>query len=156
MPTVDIQRINPTRAHDLRRRVLRDGRADAVVVQDHDDDPSSWHLGAFVDGQLLGVLSVDPDVPTPYRPGRRAAQFRAVAVDSTGQRQGIGRALMAEVLAEARRRGMEVLWAKGRDSAWPFYQRLGFESVGEPFRTRATGLPHHIIVLDLDPCRGMS
>jgi len=151
MPRVDIQLIKPEQAHDLRRRILRDGRAEALVVQDNDDDPNSWHLGAFVGGTLMGVLSLDPDVPTPHRPGRRAAQFRAVAVDLASQRQGIGRLLMAEAIAEARRRGMEVLWAKGRDSAWPFYQRLGFQAVGEQFRTRATGLPHHMIVLDLQP-----
>ncbi|MFN2450946.1 MAG: GNAT family N-acetyltransferase [Candidatus Dormibacteria bacterium] len=150
MPSVDVQRIRPEQAHDLRRRILRDGRAEAIVVQDNDDDPRSAHYGAFVDGRLTGVLSFDPDVPTPHRPGRRAGQFRAVAVDGDGQRRGVGRALMAEVVAEARRLGMEVLWAKGRDSAWPFYERLGFQVVGEPFRTRATGLPHHIIVLDLD------
>jgi predicted GNAT family N-acyltransferase len=41
------------------------------------------------------------------------------------------------------------VWARARDSAIGFYERAGFTVVGDVFVDDATGLDHHLVVLEL-------
>ena len=133
--------------HDLRRRVLRGGRADAVVDFPGDHVEGAFHLGAVDDaGTLVGVVSLFPE-PTPHRPHRRALRLRGMAVEPAFQGTGVGRELLAEAVSAARARGYEVVWANARDTAIAFYQRWGWHVVGPGFETEE--LPHHVMVLDL-------
>ena len=83
------------------------------------------------------------------REGRRAAQLRGMAVDTAHQGRGIGRQLLDAAMERLRNAGFEVLWANARDTALPFYRRVGMEVVGEGFLTSDTKLPHHVVVRDL-------
>lgn len=57
---------------------------------------------------------------------------------------------MAEVIQRLKATDAVLLWASARDTALPFYQRFGFETVeGSGFTPPQTGRPHHIIELDL-------
>lgn len=134
--------------HDLRRRVLRDARADAAVTFPGDDDPAAFHLAARVGERVVGVASFLPG-PTPLRPGARAVQLRGMAVEPAHQGTGVGTALLRVALDRLRGSGVSVLWANARDSALGFYERHGMTVVGDGFRTADTGLPHHVVVLDL-------
>jgi GNAT superfamily N-acetyltransferase len=134
--------------HHLRRQVLRDGRADAAVAFPGDDDPAALHLAALVGSHLIGVASFLPGT-TPLRPGAPAVQLRGMAVEPAHQGTGIGTALMQTALDRLRSDGVAVLWANARDSALGFYEHLGMTVTGDGFRTADTGLPHHVVVLDL-------
>jgi ribosomal protein S18 acetylase RimI-like enzyme len=72
-----------------------------------------------------------------------------MAVDTGHQRSGIGRQLLDVALERLRNAGFEVLWANARDTALPFYRRLGMEVVGDGFLTSDTKLPHHVVLMDL-------
>lgn len=136
--------------HDLRRRVLRDGRSEHLVFPE-DDRPGAFHLGTRAEpsGPLLAVASFSPE-PTPHRPGRRAARLRGMVTEPRLQGQGLGRDLLAEAVTRLRAAAFDVLWANARDSALGFYERLGFEVVGDGFLAGPAGdMPHHIVVLDL-------
>lgn len=138
--------------YDLRRRVLRAGTPSGGVAFAEDDTPGVFHLGVDADGTLVGVATCFPSA-TPWRAGRPAAQVRGMAVDRAWQGRGIGRALLDEALARVRAEGIEVLWANARDSALGFYERFGMQVVGDGFRTEDTLLPHHVVILDLEPDR---
>ena len=133
--------------HDLRRRVLRSHRPEAGVDYPGDHVPGAFHLGLLDDdGTLVGIASLSPE-PTPHRPGRRALRLRGIAVEPTRQRAGGGGLLLDAAVERARLEGYEVLWADGRDTALAFYQRRGWEVVGEGFVH--VGLPHHVVLVDL-------
>ena len=133
--------------HDLRRRVLREGRPDADVDFPDDLTPGAFHLGVDDDaGSLVAIATVSPR-PTPHRPEATAAQLRGMAVEPSLQGSGAGRLLVDAAADRLRARGFDVLWANGRDSALGFYRRLGWEVAGEGFVT--DGVPHHVVVLDL-------
>lgn len=143
--------IEAAQTHDLRRRVLRDGQAEHLVFPE-DDRPGAFHLGARAEpaGPLLAVASFSPE-PTPHRPGRRAVRLRGMATDPAHQGRGLGRELLEEALPRLRAGAFDVLWANARDSALGFYERLGFEVVGDGFLAGPAGdIPHHIVVLDLE------
>ena len=66
-----------------------------------------------------------------------------------GPGRGIGRELLDAAMERLRNAGFEGLWANARDTALPFYRRLGMDVVGEGFMTSDTKLPHHVVVRDL-------
>ena len=147
---VSIQEVDVTATHDLRRLVLREGRPDADVDYAEDDLPETFHLAAVAgDGDVVGVATWAP-APTERRPGAAAWRLRGMAVAPDQQGAGIGTALLDRALDRLRPAGVEVLWADGRDSALPFYERHGWSVEGDGFRT-AGGIPHHLVVLDLRP-----
>lgn len=60
-----------------------------------------------------------------------------VVVDTGARRQGVGQALMDDVLRRARDAScykIQLLSRKGRSEAHAFYERLGFEASAEGFR----------------------
>jgi GNAT superfamily N-acetyltransferase len=144
----DVRDITALDAHPLRRDVLRRGLADPDVHYPQDDDPASFHLGAFDDDTLVAVASFTP-APTPWREGATAWQLRGMAVADDKQTGGVGTAIIEAATARLRAAGATVLWCNARDTALGFYERLGFTVYGDGFVTRDSGLPHHVMVCDL-------
>lgn len=140
--------ITADETHPLRRAVLREGNPDADVHFPQDDDPATFHLAALADDRIVGCGTFTP-AATPFRPDQPAWQLRGMAVDAAHQGQGIGALLIAAAVERVRTGGATVLWCNARDSAADFYAKLGFITEGDGFRTAATGLPHHVMVLDL-------
>lgn len=62
--------------------------------------------------------------------GSQTGQVRHVATDPDVTRQGIGRRLMHEVMADAGRAGMRRLSCLSTRTAVPFYAALGFRVMG--------------------------
>ena len=145
---VEVRDVRLADTIDLRQRVLRNHIPGLGASAATDDLPGTWHLGAFRDGRLVGVVTAFAE-QLPGRPGVAAVRFRFMAVDPSEQGQGAGRALMQAVVARARSDGARVLWANGRDTALCFYTRIGFEVVGESFIDGTSQLPHHVVVLEL-------
>ena len=140
---IRIEEIEAERTYDLRLRVLSNtspGPADAM--------PGVFHLGAIADdGLVVGIATFFAE-HTDLRPGRRAARLRGMATDPDVRGGGAGRLLLDAAIERLRREGVEVLWAHGRIEAIGFYERLGFEIVGE-FFDGAHGIAHKVVVLDL-------
>ena len=105
----------------------------------HDDDPASEHLVAVTwDGTAEGAVVGYARLITKGD----EAQIRQVAVAFDWQRSGVGSALVQAAVSEALSRGMSDVWLNARVPAIGFYERLGFEAVGDVFVTGKTGLPH--------------
>ena len=130
---------------DLRGRVLRGG-------SDHggfpDDDLSGTvHLGARDGDAIVGVATF-----VPRENG--AWQLRGMAVEPDRQGQRIGMAILDEAASRLRLAGAQLVWANGRDTALAFYQRAGWEVVGEgyvlPVQGDRPGMPHHRVELRLE------
>ncbi|QEL56211.1 GNAT family N-acetyltransferase [Chromobacterium paludis] len=86
-------------------------------------------LAALLDGRLAGSAQLDCDTP-PNQPHR--AEVCKLLVHPDCRRQGIARALMAELENQARRRGRSLLTldtASG-DKAEPLYLSLGYQEAG--------------------------
>jgi GNAT superfamily N-acetyltransferase len=148
-PCITIADITDRDAHALRRRILREGTPSDEVRFVEDARPGTFHLGAHDrTGALVGIATFFPST-TSFREGRQAAQLRGMAVATEHQRTGVGRALLEHAIGRLRAAGFEVLWANARDTALPFYERMGMEVVGDGFVTRDTRLPHHVVVRDL-------
>lgn len=100
----------------------------------NDDIPGVNHLIATVEGAIAGYacLIVDED----------RGQVRQVSVSPAQRGTGVGRALMIEVVAGARRFDLGELWLNARVTAEPFYARLGWQTTSGEFPFGRTGVPH--------------
>lgn len=149
-PGLSLRRVEAGLLRPLRRELLRPGLPPEASVYPRDDDPAVLHLGAFApDGALVGIATYLPGEDRvagqpPYRtPG---ARFRGLAVLEPWRKQGIGRALVAEVRAAARAQGVKELWANARVSSLGFFTRLGFHAVSSEFEI--TGIGAHVVIAD--------
>ncbi|MFD6423956.1 GNAT family N-acetyltransferase [Streptomyces sp. NPDC060198] len=101
---------------------------DHVVAAAHAGD--AVLRAAYVDSRLVGLGYWLRYARPTHRPH---ADLEKVAVDAAARGRGVGRALTAALIAEARRAGIEVLTldARGDNSnALHLYQSLGFSEYG--------------------------
>jgi N-acetylglutamate synthase-like GNAT family acetyltransferase len=76
-------------------------------------------------------------------------QLRGMAVAQRLQGSGVGATLLAAGIELAKGQSCTYVWARARDNALYFYERRGFETVGDQFIDEATGLGHHLVVQTL-------
>lgn len=142
----EIVEITAAETHDLRRRILRDGTADDLVVWDGDDDVATFHLGVRAAGGELVAISTWLERRYPDRPGDPAFQLRGMATDPSARGSGVSGRLLLAGLERCASEGAALVWARARVAALSFYERHGFEPVGREYVDLTTGLPHRDIL----------
>jgi GNAT superfamily N-acetyltransferase len=129
----------------LRVRVLRQGTPTTHCNYPEDQYPDVVHLGIVDAGDVIAT-STWFTKPCPDRDGIAAMQLKGMAVDTSRQIGGLGRAVIDAGMTHARAHGAQLVWARARDSALEFYLKCGFDIAGEGFIDEPTGMPHHIVV----------
>ena len=147
---MDVVEIAPVDTHPLRRTVLRDGTASDQVVFDGDDLPTTFHLGVRDTGGVIAI-STWIERPHPELPDRPGYQVRGMATEPGRRGEGLGSRLLLAGVERCASIGVEVVWARARITALPFYERHGFETSGPAYTDATTGLPHRDIVLRIGP-----
>ena len=143
---LEIVEISAADTHALRREVLRNGDADANVVFEEDGSHGVVHLGARLDGRLVGVSSWVPRAfPEALDDDGPAVQLRGMATANGLRGTGIGGVLLEAGCNHRRANGVALVWARARDAALAFYGRHGFLVHGDGFIDATTGLPHHVV-----------
>lgn len=96
-------------------------------------DPRNMLVVAERDGAVIGAFHLTILQYVAYR-GGRVAQIENVIVDPSARRLGVGAAMMAWAIDEARRQGcfrVQLTSNKARTRAHRFYERLGFAATHE-------------------------
>ncbi len=146
-----VRRITLEQAIPVRLDVLRRGTPSQDANYDGDAEPTTAHIGAVVADHLPSVVATSTWLMRPWSadPTRGAVQLRGMAVLDDFQNTGVGAALIAAGIAHALASNATYVWAKARDSALYFYERRGFTVDGDQFMEPASGVPHHLVVLEL-------
>jgi predicted GNAT family N-acyltransferase len=110
----------------LRRRVLREPLGLIPTLEERAEEAHLMHLGALDGEDLVGCLML-------HDLGAGEVRMRQVAIDFDRQRAGVGTQLVRFSEEFARRRGFRKMVLHARDTAVPFYDRLGYTRRGEPF-----------------------
>ncbi|MEW6414535.1 MAG: GNAT family N-acetyltransferase [Pseudomonadota bacterium] len=122
----------------VRRTVFIDEQGVPEALEWDADDAVSVHfLAALADGTAIGCARLLPD----GHAGR-------MAVLPAWRGRGVGKALLAAVIDEARARGHRALALSAQVHAAGFYARAGFTAVGEPYDE--AGIPHVAMQKTLD------
>ena len=132
----------------LRVAVLRKGTPATDCNYPEDVYPDVVHFGIIHEGTAIATSSWFMK-ECPEKPGVAAMQLKGMAVADELQGAGLGALLIDAGLALANERGAAITWARARDSALGFYERLGFVSTGDGFIDGPTARPHHIVVRSL-------
>ncbi len=111
---------------ELRYRVLREplgmSRSDVVFPFEQ----QSLHLVALAEGVVVGCVLFQPETP-------RSGRLLQMAVAPARQGSGLGRSMVRTLEVELRERGVREVQLHARETVVPFYERLGYTVVGEPF-----------------------
>jgi GNAT superfamily N-acetyltransferase len=118
---------------DLRYEVLRRPLGRQLSAEDSAGEEAACHLVCYHGEQIVACLVLVP------RDGGDV-HMRQVAVIPEMQRQGIGEALVEHAEALARQRGFRRMFLNARESAVPFYEKLGYARCGP--RVDILTIPH--------------
>jgi predicted GNAT family N-acyltransferase len=142
MEQLEIRLISAEETHDIRHEILRKGQPRHTVVYKEDSMEGSFHLGAFVDGKLVGITSLYPESHPDLN--LNLHRLRGMATLPAVRGKGYGVQLVREAEREVERRGSPGIWCNARTSASGFYRKLGFEVVGDEFDMPGIG-PHYLM-----------
>ncbi|MGX6961470.1 GNAT family N-acetyltransferase [Vagococcus xieshaowenii] len=91
------------------------------------DEELAIHLVAVIDQKVVATLFLD-NTSHPHQ-----AQIKQVAVSPDYRGKNIGKSLMNYAEAIALQQGYQSIILNARDSAWKFYEKLGYVAVDQPF-----------------------
>ena len=103
-------------------------------------DSNSWHFVALSEKRVIGCV-----VLVRLEPQARKTQLIQMAVETQMQGKGIGRDLVRELISFAREKGVEEIQVHAREGVTEFYEKMGFEIVGEPFDE--AGIRHRHMIM---------
>lgn len=127
---------------DLRDRLLRAPLGLTFDSEDLQAEQQQLHFGLLLGERLIAcVVAVHVDDTT--------VKLRQMAVEQEFQRQGVGTTLIRKTEAALSVRGYGTVELNARDIAVSFYERIGYQTVGEPFNE--VSIPHYKMVKQLTP-----
>ena len=131
-------------AVELRDAILRRPLNLAISLHNLEAERSDYHLvGTDRVGRVRACLILTPDEKS------QSIRMRQVAVDTSFQRNGHGAGLVRFSEQVAYNNGFATMVLHARDTAIPFYLRLGYDIIGDTFVE--VGIPHHIMRRSLRP-----
>jgi predicted GNAT family N-acyltransferase len=107
---------------------VEEQRVPAAIEMD-DQDAVCVHALAYEDGRAVGTGRLLPD-----------GHIGRMAVLKESRVRGVGGAILDQLVAEARRRGMKAVVLSAQTHALGFYRKHGFREVGKIFEE--AGIPH--------------
>jgi len=127
----------------VRLPVLRPGKPVESCIFEGDDLPSTVHFGVFDDQNLAGIVSVF-EVTTPLLTQQRQFQLRGMAVLDAYQKKGLGEKLVKAAEEYITTQDGKVIWFNAREIAVGFYNKMGYEIIGDPFTIGDIGI-HYVM-----------
>ncbi|MGZ3779988.1 MAG: GNAT family N-acetyltransferase [Pseudobdellovibrionaceae bacterium] len=145
----EIKEISARETFQLRRDVLKPFLSLEECVNEGDHLPTTFHLGLFHKNKIVSIatfiLESHPDFSAglPYR-------LRGMATDKNFQGQGFGQKLLRYGVEHLRQKHCDLIWFNARESAFYFYEKLGFLHHGGLFELKNIG-PHKVMYKPLFP-----
>lgn len=117
----------------LRENILRAPLGLTLSEQDLARENEQLHFGLFKQAQIQAVVLLKPISATTLK-------LRQMAVSSEQQGQGLGKTLIQNAEQEVSKLDYKRIEMAARLTAVPFYQSLGYETIGAPFNE--VGIEH--------------
>jgi GNAT superfamily N-acetyltransferase len=158
MKEITAIKILPSQVLPLRAKVLRPNHPLMDCVFESDHAASAGHFGVFSSAEeIISVGTIYPElIPHDYirlldETDVQFWRLRGMATDEAARGQGAGAAILHACIEHVRKHRQPnrkaLIWAHARTGAIKFYQRNGFEAVGEEYNLPPIG-PHFLIILE--------
>ena len=139
----EIKKISSRDTFLVRHPILREGKPVESCQFDGDDLQTTTHFGLFIDTNITGVLSVFKNNNVIFN-SENQFQIRGMAILKDFQRKGFGDELIKHAEVYIKSQFGKLIWFNARESAVPFYEKLGYIKIGEPFFIADIGI-HYIM-----------
>lgn len=127
-----IKEIPALETFSVRHPVLRPGKNIETCHFDGDNLESTRHFGLFIGDELAGVSSLFKSNSALFQE-KEQFQLRGMAVLEKFQKKGIGESLVKFAEENAKSRSGKLIWFNAREVAVSFYEKMGYQIIGEPF-----------------------
>lgn len=142
-----IKLINPVDTYALRHQILRANQPIESCRYDGDEKEETFHLGAYIDGNLVSIASFYQEKSKLLQEGLQY-RLRGMATLEEYRGKGVGSRLIYYAEALLKEREVDLWWCNARVSASRFYEKLGMRQYGEVFDIVPIG-PHKLMVKKL-------
>ena len=143
MPPFLVKEIKPKDCYFIRHQVLWQHKSFDDCGIDIDDQAGSFHLGAYKGDELICVASFFKQNQAKFSE-QHQYRLRAMATLSSAQKTGAARALLNTAFKILKDKDQNLLWCDARIIATGFYEKLGFEKLGETYSIPIIGL-HYLM-----------
>ncbi len=140
---ITVRRVAVEETYPLRAEVLRNGGPPEAARLAGDDDPGVATYAALdAEEGLIGCVGLFPEAcpDLPGHPGR-GWRIRGMATADGWRGKGVGAQVLDAALDHVESHGGGLVWCNARTPAKRFYERAGFEVIGEPWDDPEIG-PH--------------
>ena len=138
-----IKNINYKDTFTVRHPVLRAGKPIESCFFEGDDLKTTTHFGFFDVDKLMGVISVYQNKNLIFNADNQF-QIRGMAVLQGVQTLGYGKQLLERAESDCIAKYAEIIWFNARENAVGFYQKSGYQIIGNPFEIAGIGT-HYIM-----------
>lgn len=144
---ISVSHITAAQTIEIRHRVLRPGKPIESCDFEGDNWPTTFHLGLFIDGTLVGIASFLENSRTEKT---NEIQLRGMAILPEWQGKNLGQHLIKKAEEIAISKSIQTIWCNVRVHAQNFYKKMNFKTLGTPFDIPQVG-PHIIMEKELKP-----
>lgn len=134
-----VQLISAQDTYTVRQPVLRTGRPIKDCVFEGDNLKTTFHLGLFLNENLIGVASYMKNTNAIFSEDNQY-QLRGMAILEDYQKKGLGTLLLQAGKEKLTQMKVERLWFNAREIAVKFYKNHGYKTIGEPFTIEGVGI----------------
>ncbi len=139
----EIKKISSRDTFLVRHPILREGKPIESCQFDGDDLETTTHFGLFIDKNITGVLSVFKNNNVIFS-SENQFQIRGMAILKDFQRKGFGDELIKHAEVYIKSQFGKLIWFNARENAVPFYEKLGYIKIGEPFFIADIGIHYNM------------
>lgn len=138
-----IKQIPSQETFAIRLPVLRPGKPTESCIFEGDDLPTTVHFGIYDGENIVGIVSVFEE-KTPLLIQQKQFQLRGMAILDSYQKKGLGEHLVKAAEEYITNKKGEAIWFNAREIAVGFYNKMGYEIIGEPFTISDIGI-HYVM-----------
>lgn len=140
---IEIRKISALETIAVRHPILRKGKPIESCHFEGDDLTTTQHFGLYQNDKLEGVISLFEN-NSPLFKEMHQSQIRGMAVLENNQGKGFGRQLVEHAEKTLKLQNIDLIWFNARENAVGFYQKTGYEIIGNSFDIPGVGI-HNVM-----------
>ena len=126
----------------LRNNLLKKTSGKELIQELPLEEKDNWHIVVLNNDEVVGTLMLS-------RKSKKTAQIEQVAICEGMQGQGVGQKLIAFAEDLAQELGFEQVFLTGRESAWRFYEKLGYQTNHKQYKIGRVQIKEFTKVLEI-------
>lgn len=140
---VKIKQLSFEETYPIRQIVLRPNRPLETCFFEGDELETTLHFGGFVNQELVGIISLFKNNHSSFQQENQY-QIRGMAVLENFRKYGLGKKIVEYSEDYLKQKNISLIWFNARESAVGFYQKSGYEIIGDSFNIPDVGI-HYVM-----------